>query len=218
MTWKCTGCGTENPDDAMYCTTCGLKRPDESVGAQSAPQETVENAGSGAQPTEQQEQAVQQLNQSVEAQAQTQEQQAQQTEVQTVTTQENQAQTTTTSQQSEVTETPTAQEGKYYIQFIATPVSALNKTKVPLDFDVFENISLGRSPENVLMIPDSEISRRHAILSKEGDTLYIEDLNSTNGTYIYDGKVFQAVKGKAQLPKNAVVKLGNNTIIKIVRE
>ena len=219
MTWKCTGCGTENPDDAMYCTTCGLKRPDESVGAQSTSQE---------QPAEQQVQQPQQAVQPTETQVQAQEQPIQEQSVQSAEAQVVQSsapasptpqEQASTTQQAQVTQPqPSSQEGKYYIQFIATPVSALNKTKVPLDFDVFENISLGRSPENVLMIPDSEISRRHAILSKEGDTLYIEDLNSTNGTYIYVGKVFQTVKGKVQLPKNAVVKLGNSTIIKIVRE
>lgn len=135
------------------------------------------------------------------------------------TPQAPQPQVTQVQQPQPTQEAPQVQAtGKYYIQFIATPVSSLNKTKVPLDFEVFETISLGRSPENVLMIPDNEISRRHALLYREGDNIYIEDLNSTNGTYVYDGKVFQAVKGKILLPKNAVVKLGNSTIIKIVRE
>ncbi|EWG06816.1 MAG: FHA domain-containing protein [Candidatus Aramenus sulfurataquae] len=118
------------------------------------------------------------------------------------------------SQQVEVQQ----QAQKYYLQFIATPASALNKMKVPLDFDVFESISIGRSPENVIVIPDSEVSRRHAVLSLSNGKLYIEDLNSTNGTYVYDGKLFQPVKGKQEIQANSIIKLGNSTIVKIVRE
>jgi pSer/pThr/pTyr-binding forkhead associated (FHA) protein len=118
------------------------------------------------------------------------------------------------SQQVEVQQ----QAQKYYLQFIATPASALNKMKVSLDFDVFENISIGRSPENVIVIPDSEVSRKHAVLSLSNGKLYIEDLNSTNGTYVYDGKLFQPVKGKQEIQANSIIKLGNSTIVKIVRE
>ncbi|AWS00706.1 FHA domain-containing protein [Metallosphaera hakonensis] len=224
MTWKCSGCGTENPDDAMYCTTCGLKRPDEQQALTTSTSQEVQ-----VQETEHQSQASEQNNQPVQPENQpTVTEQTPQTENPPLQEPVQQTQTpeTTTAQENQPITTPittqqppsAVEQGKYYVQFIATPVSALNKTKVPLDFEVFESISIGRSPENVLMIPDGEISRRHALLYKEGDSLFIEDLNSTNGTYIYDGKVFQAVKGKAQLPKNAVVKLGNGTIIKIVRE
>jgi len=48
--------------------------------------------------------------------------------------------------------------------------------------------------------------------------LYLEDLNSTNGTYIYDGKVFQPVKGKVRVQPNSIIKLGNNTVVRIVGE
>jgi len=33
-------------------------------------------------------------------------------------------------------------------------------------------------------IDDNSVSRRHAKLTRDGDELYIEDLNSTNGTYV----------------------------------
>ena len=89
--------------------------------------------------------------------------------------------------------------------------------KLPLDFETFPSISIGRSPENVIVIPDPEVSRRHAILTLENNDLYLEDLNSTNGTYVYDGKMFQPVKGKTKLTLPAVVKLGNQTIVKLSR-
>jgi FOG: FHA domain len=107
---------------------------------------------------------------------------------------------------------------KYYLLFINTPNPAFNKTKLPLDFDIFPSISIGRSPENVIVIPDPEVSRKHAIISFENNELYLEDLNSTNGTYIYDGKVFQPVKGKVRVQPNSIIKLGNNTVVRIVGE
>lgn len=107
---------------------------------------------------------------------------------------------------------------KYYLLFINTPNPAFNKTKLPLDFDIFPSISIGRSPENVIVIPDPEVSRKHAIISFENNELYLEDLNSTNGTYIYDGKVFQPVKGKVKVQPNSIIKLGNNTVVRIVGE
>jgi len=56
------------------------------------------------------------------------------------------------------------------------------------------------------------------VLSLENGELYIEDLNSTNGTYVYDGKLFQPVKGRQKLNLPAVVKLGNQTVVKLSRE
>ena len=89
--------------------------------------------------------------------------------------------------------------------------------KLPLDFETFPSISIGRSPENVIVVPDPEVSRRHAVLTLENNDIYLEDLNSTNGTYVYDGKMFQPVKGKMKLTLPAVVKLGNQTIVKLSR-
>ncbi|QKR00926.1 FHA domain-containing protein [Metallosphaera tengchongensis] len=229
MPWKCSGCGTENPDDAAYCVTCGLKKPEGQIATETS-QVTQEQAPEVQQSQGNQEPVLQTQEEQKPETSAVQEEQPQAPEEANVAQQVAESKPVTETQPAEQSTQPVAQPGpaqqtveqkvtfKYYIQFIATPVSALNKTKVPLDFEVFESISLGRSPENVIMIPDGEISRRHAILYKEGDSLYIEDLNSTNGTYIYDGKIFQTVKGKAPLPGNAVVKLGNNTIIKIVRE
>jgi len=109
-------------------------------------------------------------------------------------------------------------EGKYYLQIISTPVQNLIGGKIPLDLVNFPKISIGRSPENVIIIPDPEVSRRHSIISKEGDKLFLEDLNSTNGTYIYDGEKFVPIKQKIEIKENTIIKLGNNTIVKLIRE
>lgn len=43
--------------------------------------------------------------------------------------------------------------------------------------------SLGRSPENQVIVPDPRASRRHALIQRAGDRFWLEDLGSTNGTY-----------------------------------
>jgi len=166
MPWKCSGCGTENPDDAIYCTTCGLKKPEESQPSQQT--ESVPQV-QGEPLTTQQEQQPQTaspetppVEQSVPT-PQAEQMPAQPTQAEATPVQ--QPQTTQVQQPQPV--------GKYYIQFIATPVSSLNKTKVPLDFEVFETISLGRSPENVLMIPDNvDIEETSSPLSGGGQSIY----------------------------------------------
>ena len=44
-------------------------------------------------------------------------------------------------------------------------------------------ISLGRSPENQVVVSDPRASRRHALIQRDGDRFWLEDLGSTNGTY-----------------------------------
>lgn len=43
---------------------------------------------------------------------------------------------------------------------------------------------IGRSPECAIFLDDVTVSRRHAELTREGDTFTIRDLGSLNGTYV----------------------------------
>lgn len=45
-------------------------------------------------------------------------------------------------------------------------------------------VYLGRDMANDIPIPDVEISRRHARVFQQGDLVFIEDLGSTNGTFV----------------------------------
>lgn len=45
-------------------------------------------------------------------------------------------------------------------------------------------MSIGRSSINELVLNDPEISRRHALFSREGNQYTIQDLGSTNGTFV----------------------------------
>ena len=106
----------------------------------------------------------------------------------------------------------------YYLVFVNTPASSLIKTKVSIDFDDFPTITIGRSPENVVVIPDQEVSRKHASLSFSGSKLMLKDLGSLNGTFLYDGKEFQRVSDSVEVKPNNVLKFGTGTIVKLVSE
>lgn len=44
-------------------------------------------------------------------------------------------------------------------------------------------LTVGRAPENAIVLPDTEISRRHAIFSKDGDRCEVGDHQTGNGTF-----------------------------------
>src|SRR5437763_7590395 len=60
-----------------------------------------------------------------------------------------------------------------------------------------DRTTLGRRPYNDIVIDNLAVSGEHAVLQMSGNEVYLEDLNSTNGTYI-NGKAV-----KKQLLANA---------------
>ena len=53
-----------------------------------------------------------------------------------------------------------------------------------------ERTTLGRRPYCDIVIDNLAVSGEHAVLQMEGDEVYLEDLHSTNGTYV-NGKSIQ---------------------------
>lgn len=51
-------------------------------------------------------------------------------------------------------------------------------------FPLKEMTTIGRSPGNVLVIEDPFVSAEHALISVRDGNLWIEDLGSTNGTFV----------------------------------
>ena len=90
----------------------------------------------------------------------------------------------------------------------------MGKLVVSLDGVVIKEVqvtkdrtTLGRRPYNDIVIDNLAVSGEHAVLQLMGSSVFIEDLNSTNGTYI-NGK---AVK-KQLLQHNDTVEIGKYKI------
>jgi len=90
----------------------------------------------------------------------------------------------------------------------------MGKLVVSLDGVVIKEVqitkdktTLGRRPYNDIVIDNLAVSGEHAVLQMVGSEVFIEDLNSTNGTYI-NGK---AVK-KQLLTHNDTVEIGKYKI------
>src|SRR3954470_12602836 len=52
------------------------------------------------------------------------------------------------------------------------------------EFDIAGGSVIGRDPSSGIVLDDPEASRRHASVSASGDSITVEDLGSTNGTYV----------------------------------
>ena len=96
----------------------------------------------------------------------------------------------------------------------------MGKLVVSLDGVVIKDVqitkdktTLGRRPYNDIVIDNLAVSGEHAVLQMVGGDVFIEDLNSTNGTYI-NGK---AIK-KQMLAHNDTVEIGKYKIKYLVEE
>jgi len=96
----------------------------------------------------------------------------------------------------------------------------MGKLVVSLDGVVIKEVqitkdktTLGRRPYNDIVIDNLAVSGEHAVLQMVGNDVFIEDLNSTNGTYI-NGK---AVK-KQLLSHNDTVEIGKYKIKYLVED
>ena len=47
-----------------------------------------------------------------------------------------------------------------------------------------EMITIGRAPDNMIVIEDPSVSSRHATLERVGENYRVKDLGSTNGTHV----------------------------------
>ena len=67
-------------------------------------------------------------------------------------------------------------------------------------------ISIGRAPDNTIVITDPTVSSRHARLYLQGTQWYIQDLGSTNGTFVNNMRVTQhPVRTGDQIRLGAIV-------------
>jgi len=69
---------------------------------------------------------------------------------------------------------------------IVVVAGPLKGTSIPLGETA---VTIGRSPRATLVIEDDYCSSRHARIFREGDAWMVEDLGSTNGTFLDDAKL-----------------------------
>ena len=69
-------------------------------------------------------------------------------------------------------------------------------------------VSIGRLPDNTMVIDHPAVSARHARVTPEGDSYVLEDLRSTNGTFVNDKPVTRHA-----LNEGDVIVVGKHTVV-----
>lgn len=90
-------------------------------------------------------------------------------------------------------------------RYLVVTHGALANTRITLGT---QPVLLGRADDSTLVLTDDYASERHARLSRRGDDWYVEDLGSTNGTYLDRSKVTTAVK----VPISTPIRIGKTVI------
>ncbi len=68
-------------------------------------------------------------------------------------------------------------------------------------------IMIGRNAENDIVVENLAVSKLHARIVKQDEAYYIEDLNSTNGTYLNKIRIT-----KKDLKDNDIISVGKHSI------
>ncbi|MDH5509493.1 MAG: FHA domain-containing protein [Nitrospinota bacterium] len=81
-------------------------------------------------------------------------------------------------------------------------------------------ILLGRSSEMDLRFTRRKISNRHLVLTYEDGRVYVEDLDSTNGTFIYKKGMWLRIHGKLRARPPILINVGKslNIVVKVAEE
>lgn len=90
-------------------------------------------------------------------------------------------------------------------KYLVVTQGALAGTRITLST---QPVLIGRADDSTLVLTDDYASTRHARLSPRGADWYVEDLGSTNGTYLDRAKVTTAVR----VPLGTPVRVGKTVI------
>ena len=80
-----------------------------------------------------------------------------------------------------------------------------------------ETFTIGRDAQNDLALPDDpKVSQQHARIRQEGDTYVIEDLQSTNGTFLEREFEVTRITSPQELRPNDVIRVGSTRLVFVV--
>jgi pSer/pThr/pTyr-binding forkhead associated (FHA) protein len=79
-------------------------------------------------------------------------------------------------------------------------------------YDLAEEVTVGRAPGCGVSIPDVTVSQLHARVFRQDGRLYVEDLGSTNGTWLNRARVGAAVP----LKRGDRIQVGS-TVLEVAR-
>ena len=83
------------------------------------------------------------------------------------------------------------------------------KEKVLKKIDIEKpEITIGRSPKTDIQIDNLAVSKQHARFIKQKDQYAVEDLDSTNGTFLNDREITRAI-----LKHNDIVTVGKHSLV-----
>lgn len=66
-------------------------------------------------------------------------------------------------------------------------------------------ISIGRGSENAIRLTDRNVSREHAVLTRDGDRVVIEDCSSFNGVFVNGVRI----QGTAEIRPGDLLEIGD---------
>jgi len=83
------------------------------------------------------------------------------------------------------------------------------------DVSLGEEITIGRTGQSQLVLPDQGLSRKNTTIFREDDEILVVDEDSLNGTFLNGEKV---TGGPRVLRNGDVIKIGSGTVIRVVTE
>ncbi len=75
-------------------------------------------------------------------------------------------------------------------------------------FSLDDDLTIGRAEKNKLVLNDSYVSQFHARISPRGESYVVEDMGSTNGTYLNKRRL----TAPAELQRGDRVKIGKTVL------
>ncbi|MEO3786277.1 FHA domain-containing protein [Actinocorallia sp. B10E7] len=103
-------------------------------------------------------------------------------------------------------QTPQPQQPSHDSPVLVVTEGPLTGTRI--DLATSGTVTIGRAPDSTLVVSDDYASSRHARIFRQDAGWILEDLNSTNGTYLGRSKVTRPT----QLPVGVPVRIGKTVI------